>query len=621
MCGIAGVVGWRGGDAEARVRAALARLGHRGPDGEGLHVGEGVVLGMRRLAIIDLAHGEQPIRDERGGLACVCNGEIYDHPEHFAALRARGHRLQSASDVNVIPHTYEERGADAVREWRGMFAAALWDAPRRQLVLWRDRLGKKPLFYAQRDGALLFASELPALVAMLGETPPIDPAAVREYLRVGAVPHPMTIYRDVWALPPACHLTFRAGEAPRVTRYWDRHEVPAFAGTREEALAALDAALREAVAIRLRSDVPVGLFLSGGIDSGLVASYAAEAGARDLLCFAVQVGDAALDESALARATAARLGLPVETIPLTIDPAADVERIVAAYGQPFADSSAIPTTLVAAAASRRRKVVLTGDGGDEVFAGYRRYLLPGLWRGAPPRGVPMLGAAGRALARIGGRRSAGGFAARALRGWGLPEAERYLAWTSDLLDAPTLARVAPGLGDAGSPRVPPGGVGPVDRRCASLRDFLWTDTRLILADVLLTKMDIATMSRSVEARSPLLDAALLELSWSFPEAWLQSGRATKPLLRALAARRLPAEVASAPKRGFEVPLARWLRHELRPLVGDTLLAPDARVSSWCEPRALRAFVEGRDAFAGNRAQSVWALLMLELFLRRGTGGG
>lgn len=626
MCGIAGLVGAkggdaRGGDAESRVRRALALLRHRGPDGEGLHVAAGAVLGMRRLAIIDVTGGDQPIYDESRELAVVCNGEIYNHPELFEALRARGHRLQSASDVNVIPHLYEEEGPAAVRHWRGMFAAALWDERQQRLVLWRDRVGKKPLFYAIRGGALAFASELPALLALLGHAPEIEPAAMREYLRLGFVPHPMTIYRDVWALPPGCQLVMQAGGEPVVTRYWDRHEVPPFAGTRAEALDAVSAALRDATAVRLRSDVPIGLFLSGGIDSGLVASYAVEAGARDLLCFVVEVDDPALNEAGLARQTAAKLGLPVEPIPLRIAPVDVVERVALAYGQPFADSSAIPSLLVSEAAAPHRRVVLNGDGGDEVFAGYRRYRMAELWGGAPAGGVPGLDLLGRTVARIGGRRSKAGFAARALRGWGLSERERYLAWSLDLLDESALARMAPTLDAARcAPRLPAQGVGPVERRCRSLRDFLWTDTRLILADNLLTKMDIATMQHSVEARSPFLDVPLMELSWSLPSSYLLSGATTKPLLRALASSRLPADVVRAPKRGFEVPVARWLAHDLRELLGDTVLAADARVGTYLDRGAVARFVAGTDGFAGNHPQAVWALLMLELFLRGAARG-
>jgi asparagine synthase (glutamine-hydrolysing) len=285
---------------------------------------------------------------------------------------------------------------------------------------------------------------------------------------------------------------------------------------------------------------------------------------------------------------------------------------VAAYGQPFADSSAIPSLLVSQVAARQRKVVLNGDGGDEVFAGYRRYQLPSLWSRAPRGGVPGLAAAGSLLSAFGSRRGGVGFASRALRGWGMPESERYLAWTVDLLSARDLERMAPGLA---APRVPDGGVGPEARRCSSLREFLWTDTRLILADALLTKMDIATMRHSLEARSPFLDVPLMERTWSLPTAWLGERGRTKPLLRDLAARELPATVAAAPKRGFEVPVARWLEDELQPLFKDTVLASDARIGTVLDAKAMRGFLEA-GTFAGNAAQLRWTLLMLELYLRR-----
>ena len=617
MCGIAGLIGCGGPAAEDRVRRALSLLRHRGPDGEGLYVSKQAVLGMRRLAIIDIVGGEQPIYNEARTVAAICNGEIYNYKELFSGLTARGHCLQSASDANVIPHLYEEEGPQAVRHWRGMFAAALWDETERRLVLWRDRVGKKPLFYAQRGDALMFASELPALLTLLGETPSIEPAAVREYLKLGVVPHPMTIYKDVWALPPGCQLICHPGGMPEIVQYWDRRIVPPFQGTRTEAVEAIGRAMRDAVSLRLRSDVPLGLFLSGGIDSGLVASYAVEAGANNLLCFVVEVDDPEHNEAGLARLTADRLGLPVETIPLSIAPSDAVLQVVDAYGQPFADSSAVPSLMVSRAASAHRRVVLNGDGGDEVFAGYRRYLMADMWRGVPQGGCPPIGSLGRGLSRLGGRRSAAGFLARAFRGWALPEPERYLAWTVDLLDEDAIRRIAPSLGGGEcAPRAPAFGVIPFERRCSNLRDFLWTDTRVLLADDLLPKMDIATMTHSVECRSPLLDIPLMELSWSFPPKWLQAGRTTKPLLRTLARTRLPVEVCSAPKRGFEVPVAQWLGGELRELMGDTLLSAGARVNTFADGAAVSAFAAGRDAFAGNRAQALWALLMLELFLRR-----
>jgi asparagine synthase (glutamine-hydrolysing) len=573
---------------------------------------------MCRLAIIDVAGGDQPIYNEDRSIAVVCNGELYNYVEELPQLERRGHTLQSRSDINLIPHLYEELGQNAFVPIRGMFAAAIWDESRQRLTLARDRVGKKPLFYAQLGSGLAFASEIPALLELLDRVPNYSTAALADYLRLGFVPHPETVYEDVFALPPGCTLTFSPGETPRIAPYWTPTWPAPFGGTRADALAELDLRLREAVALRLRSDVPIGMFLSGGIDSGLVASYAAELGARDLLCFVVEVGDKTLNEAPAARRTAAHLGLPIETIPLHIAPLEAIEAVATLYGQPFGDSSAVPTYFVAKAASGHRKVVLNGDGGDEIFAGYRRYWaargIPTLARIGALGGRPLMRLAD-ALARVTDRRSRLGFLARTLRGGRLAAEDRYLVWTQDLLDARDLARCFPDL-------VAPGLVAD---RLGDLRDehvamrfaraFMRCDYRLVLVDDLLSKMDIATMAHSLEARSPLLDVPLAEFTWSLPDRWLLSATETKPLLRALARRRLVADVARAPKRGFEVPVRQWLARDLRNVVGDLLLGSDSRVAQLGAPRAVRALVGGRDDFAGNRAQAVWCLLMLELFLR------
>ncbi len=618
MCGIAGLVGIDRSIAGPRVRQAVRRLTHRGPDGDGWYDTDGATLGMCRLAIIDLVGGDQPIYNEDRSITVICNGELYNYVEEFAHLEGRGHRLQSRSDVNLIPHLYEELGQNAFGQIRGMFAAAIWDEPRQVLTLARDRVGKKPLYYARVSGGLAFASEIPALLALLDRVPAYSPATLADYLQLGFVPHPETVYEGVSALPPGCTLTFSPGGAPRIAPYWSPTWPPEFRGTRADALVELDQRLREAVALRLRSDVPIGMFLSGGIDSGLVASYAAELNAKDLLCFVVEVGDPALNEAPAARRTAARLGLPIETIPLHIAPLEAIEAVSTLYGQPFGDSSAVPTYFVSKAASAHRKVVLNGDGGDEIFGGYRRYwaarALPALERIASLGGGPLMSLAD-GLARRTDRRSRLGFVARTLRGAPLADETRYLIWTQDLLDVRDLARCFPDLTAEG----------PLGDRLARLRGervssrtgraFMRSDYRLLLVDDLLSKMDIATMAHSLEARAPLLDVPLAEFTWSLPDRWLLSATETKPLLRALARRRLAPDVANAPKRGFEVPVRQWLAHDLREVVGDLLLASDSRVAQLGEPRAVRAFVTGRDGFAGNRAQAVWCLLMLELFLR------
>ncbi len=618
MCGIAGLIGYPRDIALPRVREALRRLEHRGPDGEGIHQSDRAVIGMRRLAIIDLQGGGQPLYNEDRSVACVCNGELYNYVEAFRVLEARGHRLQSGSDINLIPHFYEERAQDAFQECRGMFAAAVWDEKKQLLILARDRAGKKPLFYSLTGQGIAFASELPALLAMLDRSPELSTAAISAYLSLGFVPHPLSIYEGVFAVPPASTLTFREGSSPLIRQYWSVPERTHFPGTREEAMEQLDEKLQESVRLRLRSDVPVGLFLSGGIDSGLVASYAANAGARDLLCFVVEVDDEVLNEAPAAHTVANKLGLPIHTIPLSMSPLEAIEKVPLLYGQPFADSSAVPSYFVSKAAAAHRKVVLNGDGGDEIFAGYRRY-----WMGrvAPLiAGVPWplsraTHAAGVALAARSARRGAGGFAARALRGTGTDEWDRYLTWTSDLLHPSDVEQIFPELFKLHGRHSPLPALRGYDVSTRSVDAFQKSDFRLILADDLLPKMDIATMANSLEARSPFLDIPLAEFAWSLPDRWRNSSRETKSMLREIARKRLPSAISSAPKRGFEVPVKRWMENELKPVLNDLLLAPDSRVAQYADRRKLTEFVEGRSAFPGHFPQTLWSLLMLEIFLR------
>jgi asparagine synthase (glutamine-hydrolysing) len=573
---------------------------------------------MRRLAIIDLAHGDQPIYNEDRNIAVVCNGELYNYVEQFPLLEARGHRLQSRSDVNLLAHLYEERGRLAFQDCRGMFAAAIWDTRRQMLTLARDRVGKKPLFWSRVAGGLAFASELPALIALLDEVPALSTEAAAAYLQLGAVPHPLTIYRGIQALPPGTTLQFTADEEPRLSPYWEPTTPAPFRGTRAEALDALDTLIRDAVSLRLRSDVPVGLFLSGGIDSGLVASYARELGARDLTCFVVEAADPAFNEAPLARQVAAHLELPVQTIEIPESPLDVVQRVATLFGQPFGDSSAVPSYLVARAASSYRKVVLNGDGGDEIFAGYRRYWLGRIASVLSPIARPFgsaLRMAGAWMSRQANRRSGAGFMARSVRGLGADEGTQYLNWTTDLLDNNALERLFPDLAHGRVPLQELEALRGERFSARGLHRFLRSDYRLLLADDLLSKMDIATMANSLEARSPFLDVPLTEFAWSLPPKWLISARETKPLLRQLARLRLPPAIASAPKRGFEVPVARWIAGELKELVHDSLLSSDSRTMRLGNADMVRAFVTGADNFAGNRPQSIWTLLMLELFLR------
>lgn len=618
MCGI---LGWHSPRdlAPEALREALATLVHRGPDDEGVLQTGPVVLGMRRLSIIDVEGGRQPIANEDGEVAVVANGEIYNFVELRRELEARGHRFRTRSDTEVLVHLYEERGESLCEELRGMYAFALWDARRRLLVLGRDRFGKKPLYWTRtRDGGLVFASELKGLLPLLraaGMEPDLRPQAIYDYLSLGSVPQPSTVYEGVHCLPPASVLTFD-GREPSTWSYWS----PPSAAEDPRAsyrgsLTTVRDLVADAVRIRLRSDVPLGVFLSGGLDSSVVAYEAARQTAGSVSAFTVAVEDSAMDESALAGETARALGLDHTVLPLRVAPLGELDRLVRHFDQPFADPSAIPSMAVARLAREHVKVVLNGDGGDEVFAGYRRYLAA-LWADRIGALIPAPGLLARLIAGMGGRaerRSSRGFAARFLRGLPLGPGARYLAWTVDMLLEGDKRRIWRG-----------GVVRPtedwVEARLSagvsSLDQMLAGDRAVNLLSDLLVKMDMATMASSLEARSPLLDHRVAELVLALPPSYrLRRGR-LKALLRDAYRDALPEAVIRGPKKGFEIPLERWLRTDLREVVEDTVGSPTARVRDLVDGAAVDQVLRGKTFRARNRPYLVYALLVLELWLRQ-----
>ena len=625
MCGIAGVLDLGAGPgALDAVDAMTAALVHRGPDEDGFYRGEGVALGVRRLSIIDLQTGSQPLANEDGTVWVVMNGELYNYVELRRELERR-HTFRSQSDTEVLVHLYEEHGPELVTRLRGMFAFALWDTRRRALLLARDRLGKKPLYYARERGRLLFGSEIKAILAADAFGPTVHPTAIYQYLCFGFVPHPRTAYREIRALPPAHTLQVDANGSVALRRYW-RLPVPEVRGPdRAEAVERARELLQESVRLRLRSDVPVGVFLSGGVDSGLVTAAASRESAEPLRTFSIGFADQAFNELPHARLVAERYGtrhteIMVDLAEVVKRPEELLGRLVAAYDQPFADSSAIPSTIVAREARKHLKVVLNGDGGDEAFAGYRRYsaALLAQWMTTTLGTVAPLAARMAPAPRR--RRGAVGFTLRLLEGVALAPRERYLRWSGLFTDADARALCQPTLLQAVEERARD----VVDARVEQCLSWgtrepaalmMAVDTTHVLPDDLLVKMDIATMAHSVEARSPLLDHVLVELAAGLPDRTRASAFQTKPLLRELARQWLPPEVARAPKRGFEVPMAGWLRNELRPFLRETLLAPDARLASLVRPAAVERLVSEHLAERRDHASRLWALLFLECWLR------
>ena len=560
MCGILGA--WNVlGLTDQIVANASGRLKHRGPDESNDFRSKEILLGIRRLAIVDLSEGVQPVVSEDGRVVGVMNGEIYNHVELAERLRDGGYVLRSRTDAEVLPHLYEEYGDRFVEKLRGMFAVALWDAGRDRLVLARDRFGKKPLYYMRWKDGVVFASEIKALRAMVPDAEwRVREQSIYDYLSLGVVPQAETVYEGVAQVPPGCVMVFERGQL-ETQSYW----IPR-PGKQTACLEEIREKVQESVRLRLRSDVPVGVFLSGGIDSNVVAYEASRETKGEVETFTVGMSEEGLDESTVARVAAQRYGVRNEVLPLEISPERDLMDLVRHYDQPFADSSALACWAVARAAAQRVKVVLTGDGGDELFGGYRRHLAA--YRLGQMQGVPRWG--WHALAKVfprRQRRSALGFARRFARGAGSTLGRRYLEWSSDLLLDDDKCTIWQG----GEVAATEGWIeAQVEGNTSLLRQQMQLDQRVNLLSDLLVKMDMATMAHSLEARSPLLDHELAEYAMGLTDGELIRGGVTKSVLRQAYADVLPVEVLNGKKRGFEVPVERWLETEWRELLQDLL---------------------------------------------------
>lgn len=596
-------------------------LRHRGPDGEGSFDDGTTALAMRRLAIIDVAGGNQPIFNEDGTVCVVLNGEIYNYRELRAQLEAKGHRFSTHTDTEVIVHAYEEAGPACVEQLWGMFACAVWDARLRQLLVARDRLGKKPLLYRAVPGGLVFASEMQALVRHPAVPREVDVAAIDDYLTYLYVPAPRTAFKGVAKLPPGHRLIWRE-DSLTVERYWDVRYGPKLSIGPDEALERFADLFKDAVRRRLISDVPLGAFLSGGMDSSSVVAEMAEASPGRVRTFSIGFGERDFDELAYARQVADLFG--TDHHELVVEPrAAEVlPLLVQHYGEPYADSSAIPTYYVSKMTREHVTVALNGDGGDEVLAGYERHWAAGVAAryDALPRLVreDVVHRAARWLPEPRGRRSMVGRAKRFLLAAHLPRAERYLRWIGAFtanekasLYTPELAAQLAGH-SAGSALedvlAAEPDLDPVD---AVLR----ADTHLYLPGDLLAKVDVASMASSLEARSPFLDHRLVQFCAQLPVDYKLRGRTSKWLLRRLMEKRLPPAILHRPKMGFGVPVGTWLRGELRPLLLDTVLSDRARERGLFRPEAVDRLVQEHVSGEADRTSRLWALLMLELWFR------
>ena len=621
MCGIAGHVG---STQPELLPAMLGLLKHRGPDDSGIHASGDVGLGMTRLAIIDLVTGRQPMSDDTGRYWIVFNGEIYNFRELRAELMTAGRRFRTRSDTEVILQAYAVHGEACVERLAGMFAFAIWDDAERRLFLARDRLGKKPLYYWHRDRLFLFASEPKALLIHPAVGRSIDWTALHHYLAFGYTPVTRSIFDSIQKLPPAHTATLTGGRLTQ-RRYWQLPRVQTSAGeavTIEESAAAVRAELRAAVRRRLESDVPLGVFLSGGVDSSAVVASMREVTSGRIATFSIGFGRAAAsyDELPYARLVAERFATDHHEEILEPDVGTLLPEIVRAFDEPFADSSAVPTYVVAQATARHVKVALSGIGGDEMFGGYPRYLglrVSGLHARLPRwlRGVS------RGLAaRLPDSASSRNWADWARRFTAEPDAapgDRYIGWTRFFGDAALAALAKPALAAHLRPSVDE----LQQRAFASaahgdpVDGAFRVDLTTYLPDDLLAMADRISMASSLEVRAPFCDHRIVEESLRLsPRAKMPRGR-LKGLLKTAFAGVLPREVLTHRKQGFMIPLGQWLRGHLRPTLDD-LLAPDCvRARGLFDPDAVDVLKHEHLSGARTNADRLWTLMVLELWMR------
>jgi asparagine synthase (glutamine-hydrolysing) len=626
MCGIAGALAPRQdlppppGAAE-RFAAAMV---HRGPDGHGFFQRGPIALAHRRLSIIDLSEaGRQPMTNEDGQVAIVVNGEIYNHAELRADLIAKGHRFRSGSDSEVVAHLYEEVGARVPEMLRGMFAFALWDARTSTLLLARDRFGEKPLYYGERPDGFVFASELGALLADPRTPATLSLPALDAYLALQYVPSPDTIYEELKKLPAGHTLEIRCGGRPVVRRYYRPSFAPSLARLDEaEAIARVRAAVETAVRDRLMSDVPLGAFLSGGIDSSIVVACMARATGAPVKTFSVgfSEGGRADDELPYARLVAERYRTEHHELVVEPDMIGLLPEIVRHHGEPFGDSSAVPTRYLCQLARRHVKVALSGDAGDEAFGGYRRYV----WAHVAER-LLRLPAPLRAVA-AGALRAAPGGRARWLREYGArlgsDEATRYLRFVCHFSAGEKAEIYTPELrqrfardatAEAFAARLQGSEATDVVGRLQDL------DCATYLPDDILSKVDIASMSHGLEARAPFCDHEVVALGAALPgRLKLHRGKG-KAILKRAFADLVPAEIVERRKKGFALPIGRWLAGRLHPVARDLLLSPEARQRGLFVPAAVEALLD-RHRAGEDHGERIWNLMVLETWFQQMVDG-
>jgi asparagine synthase (glutamine-hydrolysing) len=616
MCGIAGLVVAPGQPAPSAElgRRMLEVIRHRGPDDDGLHCDERALLGMRRLSIIDVAGGHQPLYAADDQVCLVFNGELYNYRELRRELVRAGHGFRSHGDAEVALQAYLRFGVEAIARFDGMFALALWDRRDRTLLLARDRFGEKPLYYAHDTRRLLFGSELKSLLQAPDCPRELDGDALRAYLAFGYVPAPHSIFAGVAKLPPGHWLRWRDGRA-ELQCYWRPSLAPKSTLSEPEAIEQLATLLDHAVASRLVSDVPFGAFLSGGLDSSVVVALMARHLAQPVKTFSIGFNEAAYSELDDARAVARHLGTEHHELVVEPDAVALLQQLVWHFDEPFADSSAVPTFLVSQLARQHVKMVLTGDGGDELFGGYDRYLKLLALERLGPLGR-LAGAALRAAGAwlpdpLGGRLARIGERLR------LPFAQRYLSGVA-LMRADTARALHAAAGGADHYHLPLLGAAGAELGAGDsvLDRAVAIDLQSYLPDDILVKLDRMAMANSLEGRAPFLQPELASFALSLPESLrVRHGRG-KHLLREVARRWLPASTLDKPKQGFAIPLAEWFRGPLRELAADTFASRALRERGLCDPAAATALLDAHLAGRADHREALWQLICLELWAQR-----
>lgn len=622
MCGIVGKLNFNGDSVTSQeIKAMADTIVYRGPDDEGSYCHGGIGLGQRRLAIIDLRReSTAPLSNEDGTIWIVFNGEIYNFQELRGRLVEQGHVFRTGSDTEVIVHLYEQYGVECLQHLRGMFAFVIWDSAKQWLFAARDRLGKKPFFYTTSSSRFLFASEIKAITVDPSVVAKPNFNAIDRYLTCQYVPAPLTAFADIHKLQAGHYLLCTGRNNVRVRPYWLPGQVPKTTLTQPEAAERLLDILKDAVRLRMIADVPIGAFLSGGVDSGAVVALMAMQSASPVKTFSIGFNEERYNELPFARLLAERYG--TEHHEFTVMPSAleILPRLIRHYNEPFADSSSIPTYYVSEATRQHVTVALSGDGGDESFAGYQHYEM--MRRLAAFDWLPQaLRGAGARVLRLPLTRMAGYAPAikmdKALTMIGSGMAQRYHHYLGILKDQEKARLYTPHLREL------------IDRSreesdhwdilWANMKDQLdWMmahDQTHYLPDCLMVKTDIASMANSLEVRCPLLDHELVEFAWSLPSNWKMNGHQRKVIFKQAVQKLLPQEIFEKPKTGFAVPLATWFRTDLAPLLKDTLLSEQAAARNLFDPSVLRCMVD--DQLTGRRdwANRLWALLCLELWLR------